>query len=176
MYGAFTGEPQMGKSREEKNWGKYSVGTWGGASPTKMDGEKAWISYNEKDPSVVEFRYAISFISREQARKNFEELNGVTFEGLMRKGQSAWDKVIGQIKVEGGTEAQRRTFYTALYRCYPRMTNITEDGKYFSGYDKQVHEDSRPFYVDDYSWGNFIALHPLRVILDPQKEADMLQS
>lgn len=176
MYGAFSGTPQTGKSRGEKNWGKYSVGWWGGAKPTRMDGEKAWISYAEKDPSVVEFRYAISFISREQARKNFEELNGVTFEGLMEKGQAAWEKVINQIKVEGGTDAQRRTFYTALYRCYPRMTNITEDGKYFSGYDKKVHEDARPFYVDDYSWGNYLALHPLRMILDPEKESDMLQS
>jgi predicted alpha-1,2-mannosidase len=176
MYGAFPGAPLTGKSQGEKNWGKYSVGTWGGARPTKMDGEKAWLSYSERDPSIVEFRYAISFISREQARKNFEELNGVSFEELKDKGQAAWEKVMNQIKVEGGTEAQRRTFYTALYRCYPRMTNITEDGKYFSGYDKKVHEDGRPFYVDDYSWGNFLALHPLRIILDPESEADMLQS
>jgi predicted alpha-1,2-mannosidase len=176
MYGSFTGTPQTGKSQGEKNWGKYSVGTWGGANPTKMQGEKAWISYGENDPSVIEFRYAISFISQEQARKNFEELNGITFEELKEKGESAWDKVINQINVEGGTEKQRRTFYTALYRCYPRMTNITEDGKYFSGYDKKVHEDARPFYVDDYTWGNYIALHPLRTILDPESEADMLQS
>ena len=176
MYGTFTGSPQSGKSRGEKNWGKYSVGRWGGSRPRKMDGEKAWISYDENDPEEIEFRYAISFISREQARENFEELKGETFDGLMKKGQRAWDKVINQIKVEGGTEAQRRTFYTALYRCYPRMTNITEGGKYFSGYDKKVHTDARPFYSDDYSWGNHIALHPLMTILDPGKEADMLQT
>ena len=150
MYGTFTGSPQSGKSRGEKNWGKYSVGTWGGAKPTKMDGEKAWISYDENGPEEIEFRYAISFISREQARENFEELKGETFDGLMTKGKRAWDKVINQIKVEGGTQAQRRTFYTSLYRCYPRMTNITEGGKYFSGYDKKVHTDARPFYSDDY--------------------------
>jgi predicted alpha-1,2-mannosidase len=176
MYGAFSGTPQSGKSRGEKNWGKYSVGRWGGSKPTKMDGEKAWISYPEKDPSVIEFRYAISFISREQARKNFEELNGVTFDALMENGKTAWEKVINQIQVEGGTESQRRTFYTALYRCYARMTDITEDGKYFSGYDKKVHVDERPFYVDDYSWGDFLALHPLQIILNPDLEADMLQS
>ncbi len=176
MYGTFTGTPQTGKSQGEKNWGKYSVSTWGGAKPTKMKGEKVWISYKENDPSVVEFRYAVSFISREQARKNFEELNGVTFEDLEKKGESAWEKVIDQIKVEGGTESQRRTFYTSLYRCYARMVDITEDGKYFSGYDKTVHTDARPFYVDDYSWGCFLAHHPLRIILEPDREADMLQS
>jgi predicted alpha-1,2-mannosidase len=176
MYGSFTGNPSSGTSRGEKYWGKYSVGTWGGAKPGRMDGVKAWISYPENDPSVVEFRYAISFISVEQAKKNFDELNGVTFEELMEKGKSAWSKVMNQIKVEGGTESQRRTFYTALYRCYPRMTNISEGGQYYSGYDKTVHQDSRPFYTDDYTWGNYLALHPLRMILDPEKEADMLQS
>jgi predicted alpha-1,2-mannosidase len=176
MYGTFSGKPQSGKSRGEKNWGKYSVARWGGSKPTKMDGEKAWVSYGEKDPSVIEFRYAISFISREQAKKNFEELNEVTFEGLENNGESAWGKVINQITVEGGTESQRRTFYTSLYRCYSRMTNITEDGKYFSGYDKAVHQDPTPFYVDDYSWGNYLALHPLQIILNPELEADMLQS
>lgn len=176
MFGSFAGTPRNGKSQGEKNWGKYSVGTWGGAKPTKMNGEKGWVSYSEKDSPVVEFRYAISFISPEQAKKNFAELDGLTFEALKEKGIAAWEKVIGQIKVEGGTEAQRRTFYTALYRCYPRMTNISEDGKYFSGYDKKVHQDKRPFYTDDYSWGNYLALHPLRMILDPETEADMLQS
>jgi predicted alpha-1,2-mannosidase len=176
MYGSFTGTPRNGKSKGEKNWGKYSVGTWGGAKPTRMNGEKGWVSYSEKDSPVVEFRYAISFISPEQAKKNFAELDGLTFEALKEKGIAAWEKVIGQIKVEGGTEAQRRTFYTALYRCYPRMTNISEEGKYFSGYDKKVHQDKRPFYTDDYSWGNYLALHPLRTILDPEAEADMLQS
>lgn len=176
VYGTFTGTPQSGKSQGEKDWGKYSVGTWGGSKPKRMEGEKAWVSYTEKDPSVVEFRYAISFISREQAKKNFEELNGVTFEALKENGRSAWEKVIDQIKVEGGTEAQRRTFYTALYRCYARMANMTEGDKYFSGYDKTVHEDKRPFYNDDYSWGNYIALHPLQTILNPEKEADFLQS
>ena len=176
MYGTFSGTPQTGKSQGEKFWGKYSVGTWGGVNPTRMDGEKAWISYEEKDPSVVEFRYAISFISREQAKKNLEELDGVTFEQLKDGGKAKWEEAMGQIDVEGGTEAQKRSFYTALYRCYARMCDITEDGKYFSGYDGKVHEDTTPFYVDDYTWGCFLAHHPLRIILTPDIEADMLQS
>ncbi len=177
LYGFFPGTPERGKSKGVKDWGRYSVGWWGGPIPSKMEGEKAWVSYSDKEPSRIEFRYAISFISREQAKKNFQnELDGVTFEELKSKGILAWKKVIGQIKVEGGTEAQKRTFYTALYRCYARMVNISEDGKYFSGYDKKIHEDARPFYVDDYSWGNFLALHPLYTILNPEREADMLQS
>ncbi|MDB4927252.1 GH92 family glycosyl hydrolase [Mucilaginibacter sp.] len=176
MYGIFSGKPISGKSAGEKDWGKYNAGG-PKPKPKTMAGEKAWMSYSENEPSVIEFRYATSFISEEQAEKNYnEELLTITFQQLADKSKAAWKKVIGQIKVEGGTVGQKRTFYTALYRCYARMINITEDGKYFSAYDGQVHEDKRPFYTDDYSWGNFIAMHPLRTILDPKAEGDMLQS
>jgi predicted alpha-1,2-mannosidase len=39
-----------------------------------------------------------------------------------------------------------------------------------------VHENNRPFYTDDYTWGDYIALHPLKALLDPKQEGDMLQS
>jgi predicted alpha-1,2-mannosidase len=176
MYGEFSGKPVSGKSADEKDWGKYNAGG-PRPKPRVMKGEKVWISYTEQDPSIIEFKYAASFISEEQAKINYTaELAQTTFEVLESKCKLAWKKAIGKIKVEGGTESQKLTFYTALYRCYVRMVNITEDGKYFSAYDDKVHEDKRPFYTDDYSWGNYLAMHPLRAILDPALEGDMLQS
>jgi predicted alpha-1,2-mannosidase len=56
------------------------------------------------------------------------------------------------------------------------MVNISEDSAYYSGFDKQVHKDNRPFYVDDWAWDTYLALHPLRMILHPGQEEDMLQS
>ena len=176
LYGVFCGSPKTGKKSGEKDWGRYTV-TGTTQKPVPMSGERAFASYPLTHNSAIEFRYAISFISPEQAKSNYEkELKNITFEQLKNKGKLAWEKVIGQIKVEGGTDAQKRTFYTALYRCYARMVDISEDGKYFSAYDSAIHEDKRPFYTDDYTWGNYLALHPLRVILDPHREADMLQS
>ena len=176
LYGVFSGNPETGTKDGEKDWGHYSV-LVPMPKTTYMDGKRVWASYGAAAPAVVEFRYAISFISIDQAKKNFErELTGVSFDQLMDKGKAAWGKVINPIQVEGGTEAQKRSFYTALYRCYARMVNISETGSYFSGYDKKVHTEDRPFYTDDYSWGNYIALHPLRMILNPALEADMMQS
>jgi predicted alpha-1,2-mannosidase len=127
--------------------------------------------------SMVEFKYAISFISAEQAKKNYdEEIKNKSFAAVQKNGMEKWAAVVSQIKIEGGTEAQRRSFYTALYRCQERMVDITEDGYYFSGFDKQVHRADRPFYVDDWSWDTYLALHPLRMILHPAMEEDMLQS
>lgn len=176
FYGEFTGKPVTGKKQGEKYWGKYTVGD-NIEKPSKMEGERAFASYAEADNNIVEFRYAVSFISIEQAKTNLKkELDGITFGKLADQGKAAWEKVINQIEVEGGTESQRRTFYTSLYRFYARMNDMSEGGKYFSYYDSTIHEDKIPFYTDDYTWGNYLAMHPLRTILDPDLEADMLQS
>jgi len=135
------------------------------------------ISLAKNSPTTVFLKYAVSYISYEQARINFEkELIDKSFDDLISNGKKAWEKVINQIEVKGGTDGQKQTFYTALYRTYERMIDINEGGKYYSGYDKKVHESTRPFYVDDWIWDTYRAQHPLRTILNPEMENDMLNS
>jgi predicted alpha-1,2-mannosidase len=131
----------------------------------------------EADAGSLEFRYGISYISIEQAKKNLQkEIPGWTFDDLKTAAKGRWNEKLGQIQVTGGTDAQKRVFYTSLYRSYERMINITEDGRYYSAYDHKVHEDSRPFYVDNWIWDNFRSLQPLHLILDPKTQADQIQS
>ncbi|MES2277869.1 MAG: GH92 family glycosyl hydrolase [Bacteroidota bacterium] len=146
-------------------------------SETPGKGARSYISFAKNGPATVEFRYAISYISEAQARASFkQEIEGKAFGTLQADGEKAWDMAINNIKVEGGTEAQRRSFYTAYYRCNERMVDITENGKYYSGFDKKIHDATRPFYVDDWTWDTYLALHPLRAIVNPAMEEDMLNS
>ena len=129
------------------------------------------------EQKVLEFRYGISFISLEQAKKNLQqEIPAWTFDRVKSAARDRWNAVLGQIQVEGGTLAQKRVFYTSLYRCYERMVNITEDGQYYSAFDHKVHQDARPFYVDNWLWDTYRALEPLHTLLNPEMEADKLQS
>ena len=140
-------------------------------------GDKSRLIALSTGSSVLQFRYGISFISKEQAKKNLDrEIPGWGFEQLKDAGKKRWNDTLGQIEVEGGTEAQRKVFYTALYRCFERMINITEDGRYYSAFDHKVHEDARPFYVDNWLWDTFRALEPLQTLLNPEMEADKIQS
>jgi predicted alpha-1,2-mannosidase len=151
---------------------KVIKGTIGNTSNSKFS-----ISFPKEAPSEVHIKYAVSYISPEQAKINFEkELASKGFDDVVVFGKKAWEKVINQIEVEGGAEAQKRTFYTALYRTYERMININEYGKYYSGYDGKVHESNRPFYTDDWVWDTYRAAHPLRTILTPEMQNDMLNS
>ncbi len=123
-------------------------------------------------------KYAVSFISQEQARKNLgEEIPGWDFEGLRQRAREAWNKALGKIDVKGGTEDQKSVFYTALYRNYERMVNISEDGRYYSGYDDTIHSDNGiPFYADDWMWDTYRASHPLQAMLNPGTEGNKIES
>lgn len=126
---------------------------------------------------TCELRYGVSFISVDQARKNLrEEISDWNFDRIKSNARDRWNQVLGQIQVDGGTLAQKRVFYTALYRCYERMVSISEDGQYYSSFDHQVHTDARPFYVDNWIWDMYRALEPLQTLLNPEQQADKIQS
>lgn len=143
----------------------------------KINRNRLSIEFGKKAPKTVLLKYAISYVSQQQAKKNFDaELTNQNFDELAATAKAAWDVELNKIRVKGGTEAQKRTFYTALYRTHERMIDITEDGKYYSGYDQSIHETDRPFYVDDWVWDTYRAQHPLRTILAPKQTQDMLHS
>jgi predicted alpha-1,2-mannosidase len=126
----------------------------------------------------IEVRVGISYISTDQAHRNLlREIPDWNFEGAKSNLRVVWNHALEGIDTEGGTERQRTIFYTALYRSLGRMTDITEDGRYFSGYDHAVHDaQGHDFYVDDGLWDTFRSLHPLQLLLEPQRQEDMVRS
>ncbi|MGQ7867832.1 GH92 family glycosyl hydrolase [Sunxiuqinia sp. sy24] len=126
----------------------------------------------------IKARYGISFISVEQAKRNLQrEITDYDLQNLAKKGREIWNNSLGKIMVKGGSEDQKTVFYTSLYRTYERMINISEDGKYWSGADKQIHNDNgEPFYVDDWVWDTYLATHPLRTIIETNMQANILSS
>ncbi|MDR2843084.1 MAG: GH92 family glycosyl hydrolase [Candidatus Symbiothrix sp.] len=123
-------------------------------------------------------RYGVSFISVEQARNNLQrEIKNYDLQQTAQVGRAIWNQTLNKIQVSGLDETAKTVFYTSLYRTYERMICISEDGNYFSAYDGQVHDDlGRPFYTDDWIWDTYRATHPLRVIIEPQMENDMIHS
>jgi len=123
-------------------------------------------------------RYGISFIDEEQAKKNLHrEISGYNVDVVAKAGRTIWNDALNKIQVQGGTEDDKVVFYTSLYRCYERPVNLSEDGRYYSGFDGQVHEnDGRPFYNDDWLWDTYRATHPLRAMIDQEVEGDIIHS
>lgn len=126
----------------------------------------------------IKVRYGVSFISSEQAKNNLRrEIKDYNLENIAQKGRDIWNSTLGKIQVSGIDENAKTVFYTSLYRTYERMICISEDGNYFSAYDGKVHNDEgRPFYTDDWIWDTYRATHPLRIIIEPEMENDMVNS
>ena len=150
------------------------------AQPIQVDSLSHSLVFAEfpESEDVVNVRYGISYIGVEQAKRNlYNEINDFNLEKLASQARDKWNDVLGKIKIEGGTEDQKTTFYTALYRAHERMINISEDGTYFSAYDGKVHEDNGvDFWVDDWVWDTYLALHPLQVLLNPEAQEQKLAS
>lgn len=142
------------------------------------ENRKACYAAFDKSVKEVRIRYGISYISEEQAKRNLEkEVPGYDIDALAKAAREEWNKTLGKIEVEGATEDQKTVFYTSLYRAHERMTNISEDGKYYNGFDGKVHDDGGvPFWTDDWIWDNYLALHPLQIILNPKAEEEKLAS
>ncbi|WP_234999310.1 GH92 family glycosyl hydrolase [Parabacteroides chinchillae] len=123
-------------------------------------------------------RYGISFIDEAQAKKNLErEIAAYDVDVVAKIARNDWNDALGKIQVTGGSEDDKVVFYTSLYRCYERPVALSEDGRYYSAFDGKIHEDDgRPFYTDDWIWDTYRATHPLRILIDNEKEDDVINS
>ncbi|WP_245986443.1 GH92 family glycosyl hydrolase [Marinoscillum furvescens] len=130
------------------------------------------------DISALELQYGISFIDEAQARQNMErEVVGKSLAEIQSIGRDLWNQTLGKISVSGTDEDAKKVFYTSLYRTFERPVCLSEDGRYYSAFDGTIHQDNgRPFYTDDWIWDSYRAHHPLNVLIDSEKENDILHS
>lgn len=165
--------------RTEKGYVCYfSIEMKEAASSFGIVGNKLYLSYESRQEEAVELKVGISYISLDQARSNRQlELPDWNFDAAVSRAHEAWNTALSAIEVEGGTEEQRTIFYTAMYRTLQRMRNITEDGKYYSGFDGNVHDaEGRDFYTSDQLWDTYRCARPLQSIIEPRVFEDMVFS
>lgn len=152
-----------------------SVRIYDGKDEMKGPHIGALVSFAGKKGVTVRLRIGSSFISIGQARKNLkQEIPGWSFDDVARQTKKAWNKLLGNIEIEGATPTQETIFYTAMYHSliFPRI--FYEDGRYYSAFDGKIHKG---ILYEDYSmWDTFRALHPLLTLIDPAVVSPMIRS
>lgn len=164
-----------------------SYGTWqnaeGDISPNSKEALGEWVgAYVQfEQGAVVEAKVISSFISIEQAELNYtRELAGLTsLEEARKLAGDAWNRQLGKIEVEGGTEEERATFYSCFFRSmlFPRMFyewNAANEPIYYSPYDGKLHAGY--MYTDNGFWDTFRAQFPLNILLHPEMHQRYVQS
>jgi predicted alpha-1,2-mannosidase len=137
----------------------------------------AVVSFKTKKGEKINVRIASSFISFEQAELNLaSELGSDTFEKTVQESKKEWNKVLGKIAVEGGSDEQLKTFYSCLYRtaCFPQKHyEIDAAGKiiHYSPYNGKVLPGY--MYAGTGFWDTFRALYPLLNLVYPSINKEM---
>ena len=136
----------------------------------------ALIGFKTRKGEQVHIRVASSFISYEQAELNLKELGTDSFEAVKAKAKAAWNKELNRVKIEGGTAAQTRTFYSCLYRSllFPRkFFEIDANNKvvHYSPYNGQVLPGY--MFTDTGFWDTFRSLFPFLNLMYPSLNAQM---
>ena len=128
---------------------------------------------------VVTLKVGVSFVDAEGARRNFEaEIADKSFDEVASEAYASWNGELGRVRVEGGSDDDKRVFYTALYHSMidPRLfTDV--DGRYVGG-DGAVHDVGGRFTKRTIfsGWDVFRSQMPLQTIINPRVVDDMLGS
>jgi len=163
----------------------YSFSIWSGTNvfknQTEVQGDQvgADLSFlNTGTSQVVELKLGISYVSIENARINLEtETDGFSFDDMVSKAKQAWEEKLSLIKIEGGSDAQRHIFYTALYHSLQMPTLFNDANGDYMGFDKKVHQTTDFRYFTDLSlWDTFRTIHPLFTLIVPQDQRDIMVS
>lgn len=130
------------------------------------------------DGDVVQLKIAVSFVDEAHGRDNLDrEIPKWDFDGLRASAEATWEHTLRSIRVAGGSEGQRTIFYSALYRAFLMPTLFTEADGSYRGFDLEVHQAEGFTYYSDFSlWDTFRTLHPLMILIAPERARDFAKS
>lgn len=138
----------------------------------------AWFSFNVKKNKIIRYKFAISYVSLQNAKENLRaENNGWDFEKLKTSTVSKWNEYLGKIQVNGGSADHTTQFYTHLYHSFlhPNICNDV-NGEYI-GSDNAVHKITKGNYYTGFSnWDTYRTQVQLLAMLAPGETSDMMNS
>jgi predicted alpha-1,2-mannosidase len=126
----------------------------------------------------VLMKTGVSFVSVAGAKANLEhDIPDWDFEGACRQARDLWSTALAGLRVEGGSDAQKEAFFTAMYHCQidPRSTSDV-DGRYL-GADNRPHQSPAFTCRTIFSgWDVFRSQFPLLTIVAPKVVNDEINS
>lgn len=158
-------------------------GTWNGDAVTP--GERsaqgphtgAYLQFSAPG-GTVQMRAAISWVGPGGARANLAAQPSWNFDAVRNATHAAWNDLLDRVHVTGGTPAEARTFYTALYHALLHPNLYSDENGEYRGFDGRVHRvrAGHAEYANYSGWDIYRTLTPLLALVAPHRTSDMMQS
>ncbi|MDY4442060.1 MAG: GH92 family glycosyl hydrolase [Prevotella sp.] len=178
-YGMWKKQPAFGNAQAQwdSDQGKYKLYPGYGRDMAGND-IGYYMSYDCVEGDQVEVQVGVSFVSIDNARENLNaEQNGFEFEKVVKEGHDEWARTLDRVTVEGGTEDQRRVFYTALYHTQIHPTVLQDvNGEYPKMESNENGKTAGNRYTVFSLWDTYRNLSQLETLLYPDKQVDMINS
>lgn len=178
-YGMWKKQPAFGNAQAQwdSDQGKYKLYPGYGRDMAGND-IGYYMSYDCAEDEQVEVQVGVSFVSIANARENLNaEQKGFEFEKVVKEGHDEWARTLDRVTVEGGTEDQRRVFYTALYHTQIHPTVLQDvNGEYPKMESNENGKTAGNRYTVYSLWDTYRNLSQLETLLYPDKQVDMINS
>ncbi|SFN48378.1 GH92 family glycosyl hydrolase [Salegentibacter flavus] len=138
----------------------------------------AFFSYNFEQPTQVEVKIGVSYVSIENARENLEQEAGqASFDEVYKKTRDKWNEKLNRIEVEGGSEDDKIIFYTALYhtQIHPNILNDV-NGEYPEVSTGKIGKTEGTRYTVFSLWDTYRNYHQLMSLVYPEEQIQMVNS
>ncbi len=139
---------------------------------------RMYFDFDVKAGEQIMVKMALSPVSTRGAIANMQqEIPHWDFDRTRHEGELLWEKELDKIKVETLTEADKINFYTAMYHAFLSPTVYMDTDNQYKGLDQNVHTaEDFTNYTTFSLWDTYRALHPLFNIVQPKRNAEMMQS
>jgi predicted alpha-1,2-mannosidase len=154
-----------------------AYGTWNGSTVTdgaRSGRDGAYVRFDTTEDRTVEATTALSYVDAHGAAVNLRAEGGRSFDAVRDAARRAWEGRLEEVRVRGGSDTLRRTFYSSLYRSF-LAPNIGSDadGRY-TGWDRRIHRARGFTYYQNWSlWDTYRTQSQLLSLLAPREARDM---
>ena len=141
-------------------------------------GAGGWVRFDTLSERTVTARIGVSFVDEAGARRNLEaEAPTFDFEGMRARTRAAWNRELAVARLDGGSETDRTSFYTALYHAQLHPNVFTDvDGRYRGADDKVHTAEGRTHYANFSSWDTYKGQNQMLALMQPRRYREMLLS
>ncbi|WP_372347143.1 GH92 family glycosyl hydrolase [Streptomyces sp. KL116D] len=165
--------------RTFSSFGTWSDGTLTAGQREASRGTKragAWLTFDQDGGRQVGSSVGLSYTSVDGARLNRKAEQPKSFGAARSDAHDSWQDELNRMRVAGGSRADQRTYYTALYHSLLHPSIGSDVDRRYRGFDDKVHRADSTYYQMFSLWDTYRSQNQLVALLHPDKAADMAKS
>ena len=132
---------------------------------------------NLEENDAISVKVGISAISTDNAMCNLDsEMPDWNFEKVKADAQQLWNNELAKFEIKG-SQKQKETFYTGVYHAFMAPVQYSDVNGQYRGLDQNIHQEKGFENYTVFSlWDTYRATHPLFCLVQPDRNADMINS